>query len=584
MTARYLSLIFPYSLAVLLAFQCYFSLNLATAVPVMACSLVILCIAALAAFRQIPEHRILSASVAGAVAIFGLYLLTCNEWVQIIGDNIVYIRDARRLVQGKGVVDSQYGLGVKAMLMPAVILFPASVPALKVTIAVSGILFPLCTFLVLRGFIDNNRALLIALISGAFWLAVKFSTIVTADVPFPAFSLFALWVVLQYIRRPGISLKWLIAAASAVGWAYHVKSPSIYLVIATGIYLGVRKEVWKPLLLFACASLWVLPWALYLRINFPETQGYLGMINQITTGFNIPDGEVGSFWQNFSYYIFRKNPADYLKNLEYLLLPSQFRNELPVSAEWRPLGWFILALIAIGFVSGRKPSDRRPISLVRSLEVHDWYVMGYTATLFTLPGSPSRYLLPILPFLVFYVFRGVDRLCACFPESISPRRRFPRYLPLDRILVCFQRPAFTRRGPLLVACVFLLPSLFADFAFIRNQRMTPGYHDHWKPYHQASVWMKDNTPSHSRVTTRKPHLVWFWSGRRSWGYPRIEDPAEALMALRKFDYILLDNIPIFPEKLKYIVPVLKAYPKSFAVVHTTESPETYVIKIVKNVP
>ena len=89
----------------------------------------------MAAFRRIPEHRFLTAAVVGTLGIFGLYLLTCNEWVHIIGDNIAYIRDARRLVQGKGVVDSQYGLGVKTMLMPAVVLFPDSVPALKATVA-----------------------------------------------------------------------------------------------------------------------------------------------------------------------------------------------------------------------------------------------------------------------------------------------------------------------------------------------------------------------------------------------------------------------------------------------------------------
>ncbi|MDE3257823.1 MAG: glycosyltransferase family 39 protein [Gemmatimonadota bacterium] len=584
MTARYLSLIFPYSLVVLLTYQSFFGLNLATLAPTMACATVILCVAALAAFRQIPKHRYTHAALAGSLAVCGLYLLTCNEWVEVIGDNIAYIRDARRLVQGKGVLDSQYGLGVKSMLIPAVVLFPDSVPALKATIAVSGFLFPFCTFMVFREFVDNNRALLMALISGAFWLAVRYSNVVTADMPFPAFSLLALWAILQYIRRPGISWKWLIAAACAVGWAYHVKSPSIYLVIAAAIYLGLRKEVKKPLLLAVFASVWVLPWAIYLKVNFPESQGYLGMTNQIARGVYIPEGEVGTFWQNFSYYIFRKNPADYLKNLEYFLLPSQFRNELPVSAEWRPLGWFILALIAIGFVFGRKPPDRRPISLLRSLEVHDWYVMGYTATLFTLPGSPDRYLLPVLPIIVFYIFKGVDGICNRFPESIAPRRRSPRYLPLEKILVCFQRPVLVRHSPVFLACVFLLPSLFVDFETVRARRMTPGYGTFWKTYYEASVWMRDNTPAQSRVTTRKPGLVWFWSEREANGYPRIKDPAKGLDALKKFDYILLDNIPNFHEKFKYIVPALEAYPNSFAVMHTTESPETYVIKIVRNVP
>ncbi len=584
MNARYLSLIFPYSLVVLLAFQCLYDLNLATLAPTMACMVAILCVAGLAAFRGIPENLFLTAAAVGSLAVCGIYLLTCNEWVHIIGDNIAYIRDARRLVQGTGVLDSQYGLGVKTMLMPAVVLFPDSVVALKVTIAVSGFLFPFCTFLVLRDFIDNSRALLIAMISGAFWISVEYAHVVTADIPFPAFSMLALWAILQYIKQPGISRKWLIGAACAVGWAYHVKSPSIYLVIAATLYLLLRKEIKKPLLLVVFASVWVLPWAFYLNVNFPESQGYLGMINQIATGTYIPESDVGSFWHNFFYYFFQKNPVGYLKNLEYLLLPKLYMSQLPISAEWRPVGWFFLILIATGFVFGRSPASRKPLPLLRSLQVHDWYVLGYVATLFTLPGSPNRYLLPVLPFIVFYVFKGVERICACFPETISPPKCLPSYLPLGKVIAVFQRPALARHNPVFLACLFLLPSLFTDFAIIKSQRMTPGYHAYWKPYYEASVWMKDNTPPQSRVTTRKPGLVWFWSGREAEGYPPFEDPVKALQALEAFDYILLDNLPFFREKLKYIVPVMKAYPESFKVVHVSEPPKTYVIRIKKTVP
>lgn len=584
MTARYLSLIFPYSLAILLAFQCFYNLDLATAAPVLACSMVILCVAALAALGRIPERRFMTSAIIGSVAVTGLYLLTCNEWVHVIGDNIAYIRDARRLAAGEGVLDSQYGLGVKTMLIPAVVLFPDSVPALKVTIVLIGFLIPLCSFLVLREFIDNSRALLISMISGAFWISVEYATVVTADIPFPAFSLLALWVILQYVRQPGISRKWLFAAACAVGWAYHVKSPSIYLVIAATIYLSLRREVKKPLLLVACASVWVLPWAIYLKVNFPESQGYLGMISQIARGVYIPEGEAGSFWQNFFYYLLQKNPMDYLSNLEYFLLPREFMTPLPISAKWRPIGWLVLILIGMGFVFGRKPANRKPLSLLRSLEVHDWYVLGYIATLFTLPGSPDRYLLPILPFIVFYVFKGVERVCDRFPESISPTKRSSRRLPLEKVVAVFQRRVLVRHGTSFLACVFLLPSLFVDFDTIKNKRMTPGYHGYWKRYYEASVWMRDNIPPRSLVTTRKPDLVWFWSEREANGYPRIEDPDKALHALKKYDYILLDNITVFPEKLKYVVPVLKANPADFDVAHVTEAPQTYVIKIKKNGP
>ena len=581
---RNLSLIFPYSLVVLLALQCLHDLNVATLAPTMACMSVILCVAGLAAFGQISERLLVISAIIGSVAITGMYLLTCNEWVQIIGDNIVYIRDARRLAQGRGVLDSQYGLGVKTMLIPAVTVFRESVPALKVTIAMSGFLFPLCTFLVFREFVDGNRALLIAMICGAFWIAVEYAAVVTADMPYPAFSMLALWVILQYIKRPGISWKWMVAAACAVGWAYHVKSPSIYLVIAATIYLLLRREVKKPLLLAAFASVLVLPWVIYLKVHFPESQGYLGMISQIARGIYIPESEAGSFWQNFFYYVFTKNPAGYLQNLEYFLLPAGYMYKLPISAKWRPIGWLVLILIGIGFVFGRKLMNKSPLSLLRSLEVHDWYFIGYVATLFVLPGSPHRYLLPVLPFIVFYIFTGVEGICNRFPVSISPTKRFSRYLPLGSVGALFQRSALIRYSPVLLACVFLLPSLFVDFSTIRDRRMSPGYHQAWKTYYEASIWMRDNIPPQSRVTTRKPGLVWFWSRRETGGYPRVEDPVEILAALKKFDYILLDNIPVFAEKLKYIVPAIKTFPERFKVIHTTEAPKTYVIRIIKDDP
>ena len=584
MISRPLKLILPLCLVVLVGFQYFNPMNLATAVPVTICAMAILCIAALAALGQIPVRRIAVAAVTGSVAVTGLYLLTCNEWVHVIGDNIAYIRDARRMAQGRGVLDSQYGLGVKTLLIPAVTVFRESVPALKVTIAVTGLLFPLCTFLVFREFTDANRALLIAMICGAFWIAVEFATVVTADMPYPAFSMLALWVILQYIKRPGISWKWLVAAACAAGWAYHVKSPSIYLVVAAAIYLSLRKEVKKPLLLAACASVWVLPWVIYLRVHFPESQGYLGMIHQIARGAYIPEGEVGSFWQNFFFYIFNKNPAGYLKNLEHFLLPGEVMRQLPISAKWRPIGWLVLILIGIGFVFGRKPDNIRPLSLLRSLEVHDWYFMGYVATLFVLPGSPHRYLLPVLPFIVFYIFKGFEGICNRFPDSIPPKKRFMRYLSLERVTAVFQRSALVRTYPVLLACVFLLPSLFVDFGIIQDRRMMTGYSRYWNTYYEASVWMRDNIPPQSRVSTRKPGLVWFWSRRETGGYPRAEDPGEALQALKKFDYVLLENIPFFRDKLKYIVPALEAYPDHFAVSYKTGHPETYVIRIIKDGP
>ena len=283
----------------------------------------------MAAFRRIPEHRFLSLRQSWVpLAIFGLYLLTCNEWVQIIGDNIVYIRDARRLVQGKGVVDSQYGLGVKSMLIPAVVLFPDSVARTQG----DGRRLPVfCSRCVhswsSREFTDNSRALLIALISG---------------------GLLGNGRIFQH-RHRGRSLPGLLAARPLGNPPIH-QTPGNLLEMAdcSGLLrgLGLPREIAVHLPRdcgndlsgasqgrsgnHCCSS--------HCAVRLGSTLGVLpqGQLSRFTglprhdradcqTGFNIPDSEAGTFWQNFFYYIFQKNPVDYLTEPG---IPSAYPNRI----------------------------------------------------------------------------------------------------------------------------------------------------------------------------------------------------------------------------------------------------------------
>ena len=283
------------------------------------------------------------------------------------------------------------------------------------------------------------------------------------------------------------------------------------------------------------------------------------MTGQIATGFNIPDSEAGTFWQNFFYYIFQKNPVDYLRNLEYLLLPIDYMKHLPIFVWWRPVGWFFLILIATGFLFGRRPSRMRPLALLRSLQVHDWYVMGYVRPRSSrCPAPPPVTCSPSCRSSIFYVFKGVERICACFPESISPPHRFPRYLPLGKIITVFQRPVLARRSSVFVACVVSAAVLVRGFriyqkpaddaglsrileTLLRGQRLDEGQYAPPEPRHHAET---------------EPGVVLVGTGSR-WISPN-RGSSQILRALEKYDYILLDNISFFPEKLKYVVPVIES--------------------------
>ena len=485
-----------------------------------------------------------------AFATGGIYLMGCNPWASIIGDNIVYIRDAMRLLQGKSMLDTQYGIGLKFMLIPAIALFPGSVTAMKAVVALTGILFSLFTFLALRELVPAERAFIIAVLSGVIPVVVDYSGQVMADLPYSAFFLLALYVTLRYISLERFSWRWLAGASCAIGWAYHVKAPAMVLMFSAVIYLLLRREVRRGLLLMGGALVWIVPWLVYLQVKYPGRIGYFSsMYAQISRGEHMPDSEIGTFWHNFFYYIFHKNPHDYLNNLKQLFFPFDFPFE----------GWLVLGLMVLGFVGARRLEGKGPMAVLRSLEVHDWYVMGYMAMLFTLPGSPLRYLIPVLPFFLLYLFKGLE------------------------IIVGLVRSGALRKGaPLALALAIFIPSFRSDMDIIAFRRSQKGYPGYWGNYYKVAIWIRDHTPRESRVATRKPTLVWFWSGRESGLYPWTKDVKLAWRKLKGFDYVIVDDLPFFPETRKYLIPVIRAYADSFEVVYVTPPPRNYVLRLKKN--
>jgi len=219
----------------------------------------------------------------------------------------------------------------------------------------------------------------------------------------------------------------------------------------------------------------------------------------------------------------------------------------------------VLCLVAVGFIALRKPRGKGLVPILRTLEVHDWYLLGYMAMLFTLPGSPLRYLIPVLPFLILYLLRGTE------------------------VVVGLSLVSILQKGvPLALAMGIFLPSFHSDLDLLTFRRCQRGYPGYWENYYKAAIWIRDNTPSKAKVAARKPTLVWFWSGRESGLYPWTKDVKLAWRKLKGFDYVIVDDLPFFPETRKYLIPVIRAYADSFEVVYVTPPPRNYVLRLKKN--
>jgi hypothetical protein len=511
------------------------------------CFAVLAAVPAVALAGGLPAGAATAASWAAAVAAGGLYLLQLNPWVGVIGDNIVYLRDAMDLAAGKPAAGLTFGVAITAALIPAVAWCSEQVVAAKATVALLAVLLPAGTFLVLRRHTTPERALLIAALTAVVPITVEYAADIMADVPHAGFNLLALWALQRYLDGPERSWPHLVVASVAMGLAFHIKSAAVVIPVAAALYSLLRGQWQRALWIMAGFLLWVLPWNL-LQSAQGGKGGYIAMmVEQISRGEHMPDDQIGGFWHNLVYLIAIKNPVDYVVNLGGLLVGTQTIIEAGA----------VLVLLLSGAIAGRPRCDGSLLGWLRAPEVHDWFVLGYLALLFTLPGSPPRYLIALLPFLLLYVCRGADWLAGLTRQRVIQRAAVP-----------------VLAGVIGISCwVHDLNRV----AFLRHQNGYPGY---WGGYYQAALWLKEHTPAESRVATRKPTLVWFWSGRPSEVYPWTADTQAGWEKLRdNFDYAIVDNLPFFQETRKFLIPMLESHRGQWDVVFVTPPPENYVVRL-----
>lgn len=290
----------------------------------------------------------LGRSVLIYLAAFFFYLLGVNGFIGIIGDNVVYIRDAERLRSFLPFLDYQYGFGLKLLLA----IVGSNLLVQKGLICAITALIPLITHRLLGN-------VWVTLLTATLPTLVQFSTEVTADTPYTAFAL------LTFTALP----LW-----ATLAWAYHVKAAAIVLLL-------VNWKRWKQV---AIAVALIVPWMIFLSLA-GKPQGYFqAFIHYIDSGYYL-DASSG-FWGNLWHYVFVKSPTEYWHLLGLLIFQTD---------SW--LNWVALGLILAGF-PWKHPQR------------HDWYVLGYAALLLPLPGAPIRYLLPIAPFLLSYFLRPLRAL------------------------------------------------------------------------------------------------------------------------------------------------------------------------------
>ena len=336
-----------------------------------------------------------------------LLVLLLGYWQMVVGVCGVYHDDAIYVITGKALAQ---GYGYRLINLPGSPLqtkYPILYPALLSVIwkiwpsfpenllamqwlsllAGAGTVALAYLYLVRFGYASRGVALIATLFCATSAFFLYFSTLTLSEIPYTFISILALWAIERQVRFPLDKTISQIALGLLLALPFLTRVIGLVLVPAglLTLYLAGRRIRWVSL----GAAFIVLPWILWMIIG---PQWSSNQVNSYYTNY-------GSWWSSFGWsYLSRL----LLVNLFYIAvniitiglslftkLAQQFRSIIILCT-------FLGSMAIIGI-----------LNQIRSNRILVYYLLGYLGIITLWPWPPARFIVPILPFLLAYLFKDM---------------------------------------------------------------------------------------------------------------------------------------------------------------------------------
>ncbi len=369
--------------------------------------------------------------------IVAIALLASFYWlVSVIGplavgawqDDAIYIATARSLAAGDGYrhaeipgepLQAKYPAlypFVLAVLLKIAPDYPGNVPLLLLPTALAAAALVVLSALYWKRVFDLGQRELLALsalaaLSPAILSMVRFTM---SDLLYGALALAAISLLDDSERATTEdgpvppTLSRVVAAAALIGASALTRSIGLTLAGGAVLFLLWRRRWRDTAVLIGIVTLCVAPWHIWQvwaaganAVAFGGGPVQTILLSELNYGVWAPSafGDVlRVVWQNIFHLAFG---IPYFQ----LGLPESFGMQAIAEGSWRAAllhlgGYAILLSIGVGFVNSAR---ERPAA------VH-FCALPYAAVVLAYPGDPYRFLLPWVPFILYFLFRGVERV------------------------------------------------------------------------------------------------------------------------------------------------------------------------------
>jgi|GEM_PF-2975925 len=509
--------------------------------------------------------------IIGALLILGAVaagLRFNDQMIGLTGDNASYILLAHAMLTGQPYGSAESPWGYPALLTPIMAVigpgnFVEAIPWLKLlTILFFLASLPLM-YLLFRArhsaVMAFGATMLFALTNVSLWYANDVMT----EIPYlcATFAALLYWQrrVAPWARDRSVPAhRWhtLFVAVALFGVAYYIRSVGVTLFAAALTMLLWYRRLSATLLVGALLAIIALPWAIF--SNTHEFPGYTAKF-LLRNPFNPSEGRISSVGE-FLIWLGDSARLNLVDIFSEMLLPA------PVPPELRAVLGPFLAVLIIGGLA---------LKLARRIELPEVYALFFLLLLFASPFRGDRFLLPIYPLLLHYMFEAGGWIVGHLAKLRLPP--FPR------------RSLFTSVAGAALLLLLAFPNTWLagtisaeNLRYLTGRAPPMGHTPDWQAYFAACEWIRKNTPPDTWVISRKFTLTTLYSGRLSIPIPfRPPDQYPEYISYHGIGYVLEDAFEWSTQTRDYLRPALSAYPQMFELVYVTGPPETRVWKVVR---
>ncbi len=467
------------------------------------------------------------------------------------GDNAVYIILAESIANGKGYRNvhlpeesphTQYPPGFPLLLALPILIFGSNIIILKCVVFLLGIG---SVFFMYRigEFLFKEKINIIMPFYISIPLLIEYNHWILSEVPFLCCSLGAVYFFMK--ARAHKEYFYYVSFIFAV-YSVFIRTAGIPLIIAMLLFLLLKKQYKYAIILLSVFLIVFIPWQIK-NMGVLREGGYLEQL-LAKRQYWMESEKVGFLdliirgWNNFAYY-------------GALGLPRTILG--PITSPWilGILGLIFIVFIIVGLLERRK-----------YLSIIEFYFPLGILVLLVWPEvwANERFLLPLLPIFVIYIFFGLFWL--------GRKIRVVFFVPLITGLFVFLN---------LISISSKASGMVTNNIEYLKGNTHAGYASDWQHYFEVIAWIEENVPQDQVIMARKPEFVYLLSKHKSFAHPFSSDTNKVEEAFKRSNYVILDNFKWTVASKYFLKPVIEKQIEKIKFIYVTKKPRFYLIKVEK---